>query len=231
MKRRNQGPDFIAIDGGEGGTGAAPLTFSDHVALPFKIGFSRVYQTFQHYGIADRVIWIGSGKLGFPDRAVVAFAMGCDMIAVAREAMLAIGCIQAQKCHTGHCPAGVATQEWWYQKGLNVDQKANRMGRYLQSFRKELLTLSHACGYQHPCQFTGKDIEISSGVNAFTPLEDLLGYQKTPVPFSDMDDYPSIKAGTITDADASQTTTQSYLESVLVSGEPSHLASRRDSTT
>ena len=106
MKERNQGPDFIAIDGGEGGTGAAPLTFSDHVSLPFKIGFARVYQIFLEAGICDRVVWIGSGKLGFPDRAVVALALGCDLIAVARESMLAIGCIQSQLCHTGHCPAG-----------------------------------------------------------------------------------------------------------------------------
>ena len=186
MKARNQGPDFITVDGSEGGTGAAPLTFSDHVSLPFKIGFKRVYQVFQARGITDRIVWIGSGKLGFPDRTVVAMAMGCDLVAVAREAMLAVGCIQAQKCHTGHCPAGVATQQWWLQRGLDVELKAERMARYLQSFRKELLTLSHACGYEHPGQFTLDDIEVSCGVNEFQPLSSVLGYRKDPVPFDGM---------------------------------------------
>jgi glutamate synthase domain-containing protein 2 len=189
MKATRQGPDFITIDGAEGGTGAAPLTFSDHVALPFKIGFSRVYQVFLAHGITDQVVWIGSGKLGFPDRSVVALAMGCDLIVVAREAMLAVGCIQAQKCHTDECPAGVATQSPWLQAGLDVDSKGERMARYLRSFRAELLSLSHACGYQHPGQFTGKDIEVSTGVNQFTPLSTVLGYEKAEVPFTDMRDY------------------------------------------
>lgn len=101
MRERNQGPDFITIDGGEGGTGSAPLTFADHVSLPFKIGFARVYKIFQETGVSERIVWIGGGKLGFPDRAVVAFALGCDMINIAREAMMSIGCIQSRKCHTG----------------------------------------------------------------------------------------------------------------------------------
>ena len=95
-----RGVDFITIDGGEGGTGAAPLVFSDHVALPFKLGFSRVYRIFAERDLQDRVIFIGSGKLGFPANALLAFALGCDMINVGREAMMAIGCIQAQRCHT-----------------------------------------------------------------------------------------------------------------------------------
>ena len=186
MRERQQGPDFIAIDGGEGGTGAAPLAFSDHVSLPFKIGFDRVYTTFQSAGMAQAVVWCGSGKLGFPDRAAVAFAMGCDLINVAREAMMAIGCIQAQKCHTGHCPAGVATQNKWLQRGLNVPDKALRMTRYIQSFRTELLALSHAAGHEHPCQFMPEDIEFCTGVNEFVDLASVLGYEKEAVPFSGM---------------------------------------------
>jgi len=194
MKERRAGPDFITIDGSEGGTGAAPLTFSDHVALPFKIGFARVYQVFQNEGIANEIVWIGSGKLGFPDRTVVALAMGCDLVAVAREAMMAIGCIQAQKCQTGECPAGIATQSSWLQGGLNVEIKADRMERYLKSFRQELISVSHACGYQHPSQFTGKDVEVSTGVNKFSSLADVLGYEKDVTPFTDMDDYETIPA-------------------------------------
>jgi len=175
------GPDFITIDGGEGGTGAAPLSFSDHVSLPFKIGFKRVYTIFQKQNLTHNITWIGSAKLGFPDRAITAFAMGCDMINIAREAMLSIGCIQAQKCHTDHCPTGVATQNKWLQRGLVVNNKSNRCTQYIKGFRKELLQLTHASGYTHPSDFTGRDIEISSGVNQFTTLEQILDYKKTTI--------------------------------------------------
>jgi glutamate synthase domain-containing protein 2 len=181
MHARGAGPDFISIDGAEGGTGAAPLTFADHVSLPFKIGFARVYSTFQRHHVSQDVVWIGSGKLGFPDRAVVAFAMGCDLIEIAREAMLAIGCIQAQKCHTGGCPAGITTHSPWLQAGLNVDNKSKRFVTFMKSFRKELLALSFAAGYRHPAQFTGQDIEFSSGVNKFSTLDEVLLYQRDPV--------------------------------------------------
>ncbi|MFT5412327.1 MAG: hypothetical protein ACI9NC_005065, partial [Verrucomicrobiales bacterium] len=95
-----RGLDFITIDGGEGGTGAGPLVFADHVSLPFKIGFARVYSIFAERGLTEQIVWIGSAKLGLPEKAFLAFAMGCDMVAVAREAMLSIGCIQAQECHS-----------------------------------------------------------------------------------------------------------------------------------
>ena len=110
MVAGSRGVDFVTIDGGEGGTGAAPLVFSDHVALPFKVAFTRVHKILVERGVHDRVVFIGSGKLGFPEAGLFAFALGCDLLAVAREAMLAIGCIQAQRCHTNHCPTGVATQ-------------------------------------------------------------------------------------------------------------------------
>ncbi len=188
MKLENIGPDFITIDGGEGGTGAAPLAFSDHVSLPFKIGFKRVYTIFQAEGLVEDIAFIGSGKLGFPDRVITAFAMGCDMVNVAREAMLSIGCIQAQKCHTDHCPTGVATQNSYLQRGLNSDHKSVRFSEYVKGLRKEILQLSHASGYIHPCQFTGKDIEVSVGVNKFQNLEYILKYKKTPLEFDSMKD-------------------------------------------
>ena len=193
MKKRKEGPDHITIDGGEGGTGAAPLTYTDHVSLPFKIGFARVYQVFQKAGISKDVIWIGSGKLGFPDRAVVAFAMGCDMVNVAREAMLSIGCIQSQSCHTGHCPTGITTMSPWRQAGLNVDIKAIRCANYIKGFRKELVALAHTAGYEHPCQFRASDIELSTGVNKFSPLDQVLGYMADKPQFTRMLDLaPSI---------------------------------------
>jgi glutamate synthase (ferredoxin) len=192
MKQRRQGPDFIAIDGSEGGTGAAPLTYADHVALPFKIGFARVYQIFQHAGLSRNIVWIGSGKLGFPDRATVAFALGCDMIALAREAMLALGCIQSQACHNGHCPSGIATMSEWKQAGLHIPSKSVRVGRFIQGFRKELLSLSHTAGYEHPAQFTGQDIELGIGVNQFSTLEEVMGYVADPTEFVAMQDLTPV---------------------------------------
>ena len=192
MKTRRQGVDFITVDGSEGGTGAAPLTYADHVSLPFKIGFSRVYEIFQHAGLSRNIVWIGSGKLGFPDRAIVAYAMGCDMISVAREAMLSIGCIQSQACHTGHCPTGIATMSDWRQKGLHVDTKAERLSRYIQGFRKELLSLAHTAGYEHPAQFTPEDIEISTGVNKFSELGEVMGYRPEPCDFVSMKDLTDV---------------------------------------
>lgn len=183
MRERRLGPDFITIDGGEGGTGAAPLAFSDHVSLPFKTGFARVYEIFLEAGMASEVTWIGSGKLGFPAKAITAFAMGCDMINVAREAMIAIGCIQAQRCHTDHCPAGVATQNRWLQAGLDVEQKAIRLERFVKSFRKEILSLTYAAGYEHPAEFSGDDVEFACDVNRYISLASLLGYKKLPVGF------------------------------------------------
>ncbi len=143
-------PDFVTIDGGEGGTGAGPLAFTDHVALPFKLAFASVYKVFAERGVLDRVVFIGSGKLGFPEQSMLALALGCDMINVAREAMLAIGCIQAQQCHTGHCPTGITTQRAWLVRGLDPTLKAARLANYLITLRKEILQIAAACGEPHP---------------------------------------------------------------------------------
>lgn len=189
MKKTKRGPDYIAIDGGEGGTGAAPLTFTDHVSLPFKSGFIRVYKLFQQAKLTEKVAFIGAGKLGFPDRAAVALAMGCDLIYVAREAMLSIGCIQAQKCHTGHCPTGVATTNKWLESGLNVKDKAKRAEQYIKGFRSELLALAHAMGYEHPAQIGLEDIEIGVGLNRFQTLAHDLGYIRPPPKYKGMASY------------------------------------------
>jgi len=187
MTEKNLGPDFITIDGGEGGTGAAPMTFTDHVSLPFKIGFKRVYTAFKEYNLNNDITWIGSAKLGFGDRAICSFAMGCDLINIARESMLSIGCIQAQQCHTGHCPTGITTHNKRLQRGLDIKSKSKRCTQFIKGLRKEILELSHACGYEHPCQFTGNDIEFSSGVNVFSTLDDIMGYKKVEVPFDSME--------------------------------------------
>jgi len=160
MVSSGRGVDFVTIDGGEGGTGAGPLVFTDHVALPFKLAFTRVYREFAAQGLTDNVTFIGSGKLGFPESALLAMSLGCDMVNVGREAMLSIGCVQAQRCHTDHCPTGVATQNRWLVRGLDPSNKAVRLANYVVALRKDLLALSHAIGVPHPGLVTPNEMEI-----------------------------------------------------------------------
>ncbi|HUO40167.1 MAG TPA: FMN-binding glutamate synthase family protein, partial [Mycobacterium sp.] len=160
MARTGRGVDFVTVDGGEGGTGAAPLVFSDHVALPFKWAFPRVYRAFAEQNLHHQVVFVGSGKLGMPENALLAMALGCDMVNVARTAMFAIGCIQAQRCHTGRCPSGVATQSPWLAHGLDPALKSVRCANYLATLRFELLSLARACGQVHPALVTADAIEL-----------------------------------------------------------------------
>ncbi|MGC6430805.1 MAG: FMN-binding glutamate synthase family protein [Jejuia sp.] len=187
MLKTGKGPDFITVDGGEGGTGAAPPSFADHVSLPWVYGFADIYRLFKSKGLTERVVFIGSGKLGFPAKAAMAFAMGVDCINVAREAMLSIGCIQAQICHTNRCPTGIATQSKWLQNGIDTSLKSVRLAQYFKTFRKELIEITHAAGYEHPCQFKMSDIEMNvDDHNLSKELDKAYMYNKTPVPFESM---------------------------------------------
>ena len=187
MVKTGKGPDFITVDGGEGGTGAAPPSFADHVSLPWMYGFGDLYKLFKEKGLAEHLVFIGSGKLGFPGKAAMAFAMGADCINVAREAMMSIGCIQAKICHTNRCPSGVATQNKWLQRGIDVPLKSERLAQYFKTFRKEFLEITHAAGHEHPCQFTMKDIEVNvDDHNLSKNLSSTYQYQKVEVPFQSM---------------------------------------------
>jgi glutamate synthase domain-containing protein 2 len=178
MATTGRGVDFVTIDGGEGGTGAAPLVFTDHVAMPFKIGFSRVYSAFARQGIDDRVVFIGSGKLGLPEAALFAFALGADMVNIAREAMLAIGCVQAQICHTGKCPVGVTTQNRWLQRAIRPGDKAERLANYVVALRGELYTLARACGVAHPSLVSADHLELLDERFGSTGVRELFGYEE-----------------------------------------------------
>lgn len=187
MKQTGKGPDFITVDGGEGGTGAAPPSFADHVSLPWVYAFGDLYRLFKSYELTERIVFIGSGKLGFPAKAAMAFAMGADCINVAREAMMSIGCIQAQVCHTNRCPSGVATQNKWLQRGIDIPLKSERLAQYFKTFRKEFLEITHAAGYEHPCQFTMDDIEVNvDDHNLSKELSGTYHYSKVKVPFNGM---------------------------------------------
>ena len=175
--RPDRGVDFVTIDGGEGGTGAAPLIFTDSVSLPFQLGFAGSTRTFAERGLHEQVVFIGGGKLGLPDNAIVAFALGCDMVNVAREAMLAIGCIQAQKCHTDTCPTGVATQNAWLAHGLDPELKSIRLANYVKTLRRDLVKVAEACGVEHPGLITTDSVDILDGRTGSTPLHEVYGYK------------------------------------------------------
>ncbi|GAA1913322.1 FMN-binding glutamate synthase family protein [Nocardioides marmoribigeumensis] len=177
MADGQRGVDFVTIDGGEGGTGAAPLVFADHVALPFQAAFPRAYSAFARRGISDRVVFIGSGKLGLPENALMAFAVGADLVNVAREAMLAVGCLQTLKCHEGTCPTGVATQNPWLTRALVPELKAERVARYVGAFRRDLSKLAEAVGVAHPSLVTAEDVELLDGRATSRTLREVLGYQ------------------------------------------------------
>ncbi|HSP37272.1 MAG TPA: FMN-binding glutamate synthase family protein [Frankiaceae bacterium] len=175
MSAEDRGVDFVTIDGGEGGTGAAPLVFTDHVSMPFRHGFAQVYRVFAEAGLTDDVVFVGSGKLGLPDNALVAFALGADLVSVGREAMLSIGCIQAQKCHTDTCPTGVATQNAWLTRGLDPELKSVRCANYLTMLRRDLQRVSQSCGVDHPAMVTTAHMELLEGLRS-TSLRDVFNY-------------------------------------------------------
>jgi glutamate synthase domain-containing protein 2 len=177
MVGSGRGVECVTVAGGGGGPGAAPLIFTDSVSLPFQLGFARVYAEFARRGLHEDVVFVGAGKLGLPDNAVVAFALGCDMVNVAREAMLAIGCIQALKCHTDTCPTGVATQNAWLEHGLDPGVKAVRAANYVRTLRRDLLKVAEACGREHPGLIETDSVEVLTGRTESTPLDQVYGYQ------------------------------------------------------
>jgi glutamate synthase domain-containing protein 2 len=154
------------------------LVFADHVSLPFRIAIARVYRIFFEQDVHEKVVFIGSGRLGFPQTSLLAMALGCDMVNVGRTAMLSIGCIQAQRCHTGHCPTGVATQNAWLMRGLDPTLKSTRLANYIATLRKELLQLSHACGVCHPGLITLDFFDVMEEAMRSTSARELVGYQE-----------------------------------------------------
>ncbi len=135
-----------------------------------------MYAKFAAAGLTDDVTFMGAGKLGVPENAVVAFALGVDMINVGREAMMSIGCIQAQKCHTDHCPTGVATQNPWLVRGLDPELKSVRAANYIKSMRRDLWKVSEAMGVVHPGLMTPDDVDILDGLSSHRTLREVYGY-------------------------------------------------------
>jgi hypothetical protein len=132
-------------------------------------------------------VFIGSGKLGFPDAAIMAFALGCDMVNVGREALLSIGCIQALRCHTNHCPTGITTQNAWLSRGLDPTLKSVRLANYIVSLRKDILALCRACGVPHPSLVPANRIEVLDDRFGAKTVADVFGGRGRGIESSDDD--------------------------------------------
>ena len=203
-------PDFIVIDGKEGGTGAAPLEFANHMGMPLVEGLTFAHNTLRGAGLRDRIRIGASGKLVTAFHLAKAFALGADWANSARGYMFAIGCIQAQACHTNHCPVGVATQDPLRARALVVPDKAQRVFNFHRNTLKALAELTGAAGLDHPSGFQPhhlimreKDRDMVTGDEVYPYLpegfllrdeEDRFGYllrwkRAHPASFAPMGDY------------------------------------------
>jgi glutamate synthase domain-containing protein 2 len=143
-------PDFITVDGGEGGTGAAPIEFSNSVGMPLREGLAFVYDALHGFGLKKHIKIIASGKVHTGFDLVKNFSLGADMCNGARAMLLAVGCIQALECNTNTCPSGVATQNPNLYKGLDVNDKKVRVYNYQHETVKAAVELMSAAGIKHP---------------------------------------------------------------------------------
>ncbi|WP_236171828.1 FMN-binding glutamate synthase family protein [Pseudomonas pseudonitroreducens] len=151
-------PDFIVVDGKEGGTGAAPLEFTDHMGLPMREGLLFVHNTLVGLNLRDKIRIGASGKIVSAFDIASVLAMGADWANSARGFMFAIGCIQSQSCHTNKCPTGVATQDPLRQRALVVPDKAERVYHFHRNTLKGLAEMIAAAGIQHPSQLEAKHL-------------------------------------------------------------------------
>jgi glutamate synthase domain-containing protein 2 len=185
-------PDFIVIDGKEGGTGAAPSEFVDHVGVPMREGLLLVHNTLMGINLRAQI------KLGVAGKIVTAFdivrmlSLGADWCNSARGFMFALGCIQAQSCHTGKCPTGVTTQDPQRQKALVVTDKAERVSHFHGNTLKALAELVAAAGLEHPNQLrphhlvkrvSDSEIRLASNLYPFLKAGELLDGEAEPAVF------------------------------------------------
>ena len=153
-------PDFITVDGSEGGTGAAPVEFADHIGAPLREGLMLVHNTLVGLGIRERIRLIAAGKLISAFDIARTLALGADTCNMARGFMFSIGCIQAQACHTDHCPTGVASQDPSRYKALSVERKYQRVAQFHRNTLAALKSTVEAAGLHHPSAFTPHHLMI-----------------------------------------------------------------------
>lgn len=166
-------PDFITVDSGDGGTGAAPMSLIDNVGLPIKESLPLVIDRLTEFGLRDRIRVIASGKLINPSDAAWALCVGADFIANARGFMLSLGCIQALQCNKNTCPTGITTHDKRLQRGLVPADKADRVARYSKTMRKEIETIAHSCGVTEPRKLRRYHCRIVQENSISVPLDQL----------------------------------------------------------
>jgi glutamate synthase domain-containing protein 2 len=164
-------PDFITVDGAEGGTGAAPMALMDDVGLPLREGLPLLVDKLAEHGLRDRIRVIASGKLVNPAQAAWALCLGADFIVTARGFMFALGCIQALQCNRNTCPTGITTHNPKLQKGLDPDVKADRVVNYVRNLVYEVGLIAHACGVRSPRDLRRNHARIIQSDGSSIPLD------------------------------------------------------------
>jgi glutamate synthase domain-containing protein 2 len=153
-------PDFLVIDGGEGGSGAAPQALADHMGLSIEEALPRVVDSLIETGLRSRIRVVASGKIVTSARAAWALCVGADFINTARGFMFALGCIQALRCHQNTCPTGVTTHNKRLQRALVVEEKYLRVANYAMNMNKEIDMIAHSCGVRHARELTREHVRI-----------------------------------------------------------------------
>ena len=171
MHETGMGPDFISLDGGEGGSGATYQDLADSVGLPLRSAIILLDDALRKFEVRDRVKIIASGKITTPDRAAIVLAMGADLVQVARGFMISVGCIMAHRCHTNDCPAGVATTDKKLQQGLVVDEKKYRVTNYILTMREGLFRVAAAAGLDSPTKLERHHVVYKDERGRVFPVE------------------------------------------------------------
>jgi len=169
-------PDFLQIDGGEGGSGAAPQTLMDHMALPIAEALPRVVDSLLQSDLKKRIRVVAAGKLVTSARAAWALCVGADFVVTARGFMFSLGCIQALRCHTNTCPTGVTTHNKRLQRGLAVEEKYLRVANYARNMNSEIDMIAHSCGCRHARELRREHVRIVQTANQSIALNMLYPY-------------------------------------------------------
>lgn len=167
-------PDFITVDGGEGGTGAAPMPLMDLVGLSIREALPLMVNLRDEFGLKDRIRVVASGKLVNPGDVAWALAAGADFVASARGFMFSLGCIQALKCNRNTCPTGITTHDEGLQKGLVVEDKYIKVAKYAQSVVKELETIAHSVGVAEPRKMRRRHVRIVQADGTSVPMNEII---------------------------------------------------------
>jgi len=169
-------PDFLVIDGGEGGSGAAPQALADHMSLSIEEALPRVVDALIETGLKPRVRVVASGKIVTSARAAWALCVGADFVNTARGFMFALGCIQALRCHQNTCPTGVTTHNKRLQRALVVEEKYLRVANYANNMNREIDMIAHSCGVRHARELKREHVRIVQASGQSVALNMLYPY-------------------------------------------------------